>query len=318
MEQQMYIAPSTNHAMEPGPFSEVNRTGTWRDYVTVTKLGITMGNMIAVVGGFWLGWRAFLHANPDETFQVLKMVMTLIGTALVIMAGTSLNNYIDRDLDQQMERTRQRPTATGILTPKKVLVFGFFLAIIGTAILVAFANVLSALLGLIGLFVYVVVYTMWLKRTSSLSTVIGGISGAIPPLMGYAAASNGLDATAWVIFFFMFLWQPPHFLALAIRRVEDYRAGGIPLLPVLYGFEVTKRHSLRYVAAMVPVSLLLYGLGAVGLSYLIVAMILGVGYLFISVQGFFAKDDIKWARQSFVYSLIYLTTLFVMMIVSAN
>lgn len=303
--------------MEPGPFSEVNRTGTWRDYVTVTKLGITMGNMIAVFAGYWLGTRAFLKAHPAASFDVVTMILAMVGTALVIMAGTSLNNYIDRDLDQQMERTRQRPTARGVLTPKKVLIFGLALAAIGTAALL-FVNVLTAVLGLIGLFFYVVVYTMWLKRTSSLSTVIGGVSGAIPPIMGYAAAAGTLDANAWAIFAFMFLWQPPHFLALAMRRVEDYRAAGIPLLPVLYGFDVTKRQSLRYVAAMVPVTFILYGLGTVGLGYLITAVVLGIGYLYISVEAFYAKDDIQWATKSFRYSLLYMTTLFVMMILSAN
>ncbi|MFC4767053.1 heme o synthase [Effusibacillus consociatus] len=317
MEQQISYTATTNRAMEPGPFSEINRTGTWRDYVTVTKLGITMGNMIAVFAGYWLGTRTAIKTGLIDSFDVLTMILAIVGTALVIMAGTSLNNYIDRDLDQQMERTRNRPTATGSLTPNKVLIFGVILAMIGTGMLFV-VNALTAVLGLVGLFVYVVVYTMWLKRTSTLSTVIGGISGAIPPIMGYAAAANVLDASAWAIFAFMFLWQPPHFLALAMRRVEDYRAGGIPLLPVLYGFEVTKRQSLRYVAAMVPVTFILYGLGTVGLGYLIAAIVLGIGYLYISVVAFYTKDDMKWAQKSFRYSLIYMTTLFVMMIFSAN
>ncbi|GAX88479.1 protoheme IX farnesyltransferase [Effusibacillus lacus] len=303
--------------MEPGPFSELNRTGTWRDYVTVTKLGITVGNMIAVFAGYWLGTKTAIKAGMIPSLDIWTMIVAMVGTALVIMAGTSLNNYIDRDLDQQMERTRKRPSATGALTPRKVLIFGFVLAILGTSMLL-FVNVLTAVLGLAGLFVYVVVYTLWLKRTSTLSTVIGGISGAIPPIMGYAAASNTLDASAWAVFAFMLLWQPPHTLALAIRRVEDYRAANIPLLPVVRGFEATKRQSLRYVAAMVPVTFILYGLGTVGFSYLIAAVVLGIGYLYISVEAFYAKDDMKWAKKSFVYSLFYLITLFVMMIVSAN
>lgn len=313
----MSYAPATNRAMEPGPFSEINRTGTWRDYVTATKLGITMGNMIAVFAGYWLGTRTAIRTGVLQSFDLKTMILALIGTALVIMAGTSLNNYIDRDLDQRMERTRNRPTATGTLTPNKILIFGFILAAVGTAMLLL-VNVLTAVLGLVGLFVYVVVYTMWLKRTSTLSTVIGGISGAIPPIMGYAAASGMLDASAWAIFAFMLLWQPPHTLAMAIRRVEDYRAAGVPLLPVVHGFDVTKRQSLRYVAAMVPVTFILYGLGTVGIGYLIAAIVLGIGYLYISVEAFYAADDVKWAKKSFIYSLIYMTTLFVMMIISAN
>lgn len=312
-------AATTNRAMEPGPFSEMNRTGTWRDYVTVTKLGITVSNMISVFTGFWLGTRMMMGNVTIQSLNVVTLILTLIGSAMVIMAGTSLNNYLDRDLDQQMARTKNRPSATGILTPKKVLIFGIVLAVTGTAVLALFVNLLTAVLGLIGLFVYVVVYTMWLKRRSSLSTVVGGVSGAIPPIMGYAAAaSTVLDMNALILFGFMFLWQPPHTLALAIRRVEDYRAAGIPLLPVIRGFEETKRQSLRYVAALVPVSFLFYGVGTVGISYLIAAVVLGVGYLYVSVESFFAKDDMQWARKSFRYSLIYMTSLFLMMIVSAN
>lgn len=310
---------TTNRAMEPGPFSEINRTGTWRDYITVTKLGITISNMITVFTGYWLGTRAMMGIGATDSFDVVKLLLAMLGSAMVIMSGTSLNNYIDRDLDQQMSRTKNRPSATGTLTPNKVLIFGITLGVLGTAVLALTVNVLTAVLGLAGLFVYVVLYTMWLKRTSSLSTVVGGISGAIPPMMGYAAATATIwDMNVWILFAFMFLWQPPHTLALSIRRVEDYRAAGIPLLPVIRGFEETKRQSLRYVAALVPVSFLLYGVGTVGISYLIAAVVLGVGYLYVSVESFFAKDDLQWAKKSFKYSLIYMTSLFLMMIVSAN
>lgn len=309
---------ATNRAMEPGPLSERERTGTWRDYVTVTKLGITVSNMITVFTGFWLGTKTMAGLPHGGSLDVVKLFFTIIGSALVIMSATSLNNYIDRDLDQRMARTKGRPSATGSLTPRKVLIFGIMLGVVGTLALAVFVNALTAALGLSGLFVYVVIYTMWLKRTSSLSTVIGGLSGAVPPLMGYAAATGILDLKAWILFAFMMLWQPPHTWALAIRRVEDYRAAGVPLLPVIRGFEATKRQSLRFVAALVPVSFLLYGIGTVGISYLIAAVVLGIGYLYLSVEAFFAKDDLQWAKKSFRYSLIYMTTLFVMMIISSN
>lgn len=311
-------APSTNRAMEPGPFSELNRSSTWKDYVTISKMGITVANAFTVFAGYWLGTRTLINMGMADSFDIWKFILTVVGAALVIMSSTSLNNYIDRDLDQNMARTKKRPTVTGTLTPKKVLIFGIVLGVLGTGILAGLVNLKTAGLGLAGFFVYIVLYTMWLKRTSTLSTVVGGISGAIPPVMGYVAATNFMDATAWILFAFMFLWQPPHTLALAIRRVEDYRAAGVPLLPVVRGFLETKRQSLRYVAAMVPVTFLLYGVGAVGISYLIAAIILGIGYLYISVQAFFAKDDIHWAKNSFKYSLIYMMTLFLMMIISAN
>lgn len=294
--------------MEPGPLSE-SPTGTWRDFVTVTKIGITLANMMTVFAGLWLASGG--KADGSTIF------FTLIGTAFVIMAGTCMNNYIDRDLDKNMERTSKRALPSGRLNATHVLWLGVGFAAAGTLILTFLVNPLTAFLGLIGLFVYVVIYTMWLKRTSTTSTVWGGISGAVPIVMGWTAYTEAMDFGAWMLFLWMFLWQPPHFLALAIRRAEDYGKAGIPLLPVVKGFDVTKRHMIRYVAAMVPVSFLMYLIPNMGYTYLIASLILGFGWLGLSVAGFFAKDTIKWSRISFVYSLIYLTVLSIVMIVEA-
>ncbi|TCP55723.1 protoheme IX farnesyltransferase [Tumebacillus sp. BK434] len=296
----------SNPVMEPGPLSETP-TGTWRDFVTVTKIGITLANMMTVFAGLWLASDG--QAAGDLIFY------TLIGTALVIMAGTCLNNYIDRDLDKNMERTQKRALPSGRLNATHVLWLGVGFALVGTLILTFLVNALTAFLGLIGLFVYVVMYTMWLKRSSTTSTVWGGISGAVPIVMGWTAFSGTMDFGAWMLFLWMFLWQPPHFLALAIRRAEDYGKAGIPLLPVVKGFDVTKRHMIRYVSAMVPVSFLMYLIPNMGYTYLIASLILGFGWLGLSIAGFVAKDTIKWSRISFVYSLIYLTVLSIVMIV---
>jgi len=176
-------------------------------------------------------------------------------------------------------------------------------------------NPLAALLAMIGHFVYVGVYSLWLKRTTTLNTVIGGISGAVPPMIGWVAVTGSIDPPAWILFIFMFLWQPPHFLALAMRKVEDYRAAGVPMLPVVRGFTEAKRQNLLYVAAMVPASLLLVQMGVVGLLYLVVATVLGLVYIGLSLEGFFTKDDNRWARRMFVYSLVYLTVMLLVMIV---
>jgi heme o synthase len=136
--------------------------------------------------------------------------------------------------------------------------------------------------------------------------------------MGWTAVTNNMDMGAWLLFLWMFLWQPPHFLALAIRRADDYGKAGIPLLPVVKGFEVTKRHMLRWVSALIPASFLLFWYTPVGYAYLITATVLGIGWLVLSVNGFFAKDTIKWSRISFVFSLIYLTVLNIVMIVEAS
>lgn len=296
----------SSHVMEPGPLSDKKLTGTWKDYVSVTKVGIILGNLLTVITGMWLAAEGSLLGQP--------VLATLLGTALIIASGTCLNNYIDRDIDQKMLRTKGRALAEGRLNPKNVLQMGFILAILGTGLLLT-VNVLATLVALFGLFVYVVVYTMWLKRLHSLNTVVGSVSGAVPPVIGWVAVTNSVDVGAWILFFIMFLWQPPHFLALAMRRCEDYRAAGIPMLPVVRGFKETKWQMANYVAALVPVSLLLYYFTEVGLAYVIIALILGIAWLIISIRGFFAKDDILWARKYFVFSLIYLTVMFVGMMV---
>jgi len=310
MSQVTSIHPAPSRIMEPGPLSDGSRQGTLRDFITLAKLGITVSNLLTVFTGMWLASDGYL------SFRLV--FFTLVGTALVIASGCYLNNYIDRDLDRHMPRTQSRPLPNGRVGAKTVLWTGLGLGIVGAAILLLLVNPFSCLLSLVGLFVYVVIYTIWLKRTSTLNTVIGGISGAVPPLIGWAAVTGSLNLTAWVLFIIMFLWQPPHFLALAMRRVEDYRAGGIPMLPVVRGFEVTKHQMLRYVAALVPASLLLYGLQVVGALYLVVAIVLSVVYLVLSIKGLFAKDDMYWAKGMFKYSLVYMMVLFIAMIVSVH
>lgn len=313
MDHTVNNTSRSNPVMEPGPYSEANRTGTIRDLISVTKVGITLANLMTVFAGLWVA-----AAGQDDGVSGSLIFYTLIGTAMVIMAGTCLNNYIDRDLDKHMERTSARALPNGRLNPLVVLWIGIGFAVVGTSLLTFLVNPLTALVGLVGLFDYVVIYTMWLKRTSTLSTVWGGISGAVPIVMGWTAVTNNMDMGAWILFLWMFLWQPPHFLALAIRRADDYGKAGIPLLPVVKGFEVTKRHMLRWVSALIPASFLLFWYSPVGYAYLITATVLGLGWLVLSVYGFFAKDTIKWARISFVFSLIYLTVLNIVMIVEAS
>jgi protoheme IX farnesyltransferase len=296
----------SRHVMEPGPLADRKLTGTWKDYVTVTKIGIILGNLLTVITGMWLAAGGSLTGQP--------VLLTLLGTALIIASGTCLNNYIDRDIDQKMVRTKKRALADGRLNPKNVLQMGFLFAILGT-ILLLYVNVLTTLVALFGLFGYVVLYTMWLKRAHSLNTVVGSVAGAVPPMIGWAAVANSLDPGAWTLFAIMFVWQIPHFLAIAIRRREDYRAAGIPMLPVVKGNKETKWQMLHYVATLIPVSLLLAYTTNVGMVYVWMALILGIAWFVLSIRGFFAKDDILWARKYFIYSLIYLTVMFVGMIV---
>jgi protoheme IX farnesyltransferase len=296
--------------MEPGPLSDMHSKSTFRDFVSVTKVGITVANMMTVFAGLWLA--------SEGNASGLTILWTLLGTALVIMAGTCLNNYIDRDLDKNMARTANRALPNGRLTPQSVLLLGLIFAVLGVITLFFMLNPLTAYVGLIGLFFYVIVYTMWLKRTSTLSTIGGAVSGAAPIVMGWTAYTNNLDMGAWILFLWMFLWQMPHTLALAIRRSEDYRSGGIPVLPVVKGFEVTKRHNMRYVAGLIPLSFLLVPFASVSYTWLITAAVLGLGWFALALYGFFMKDTIKWARISFVFSLIYLTVLNIVMIIEGT
>lgn len=281
-----------------------------RNYISVLKLGITIANVMATIAGLWVG----SHGHPD----ILTFVFTVIGTAFVVAGGAALNNYVDRDIDDRMSRTKERAMVTGKVKPTIVLWMGLSLGMIGTVFLAVLVNVVAAACAFGGLMVYSYIYTVWLKRTTTLSTVLGGVAGALPPLIGFAAGSDGrLGPGAWVLFFIFFFWQPPHFLPLAMKRAQEYRAAGIPMLPVVRGFVETKLQILLYTSAMVPVSLLLYGLGYEGIAYLGVSLVLGLIFLGRAVQGVFVNDDLAWSKKLFGFSLLYLTGMSVVMIVSA-
>jgi len=292
-----------HHVMEPGPLSDRKLTGTWRDYITVTKVGIILGNMLTVIAGMWLaagGLEGLIQ------FSAGNILLTLLGTALIIASGTCLNNYIDRDIDQLMARTKNRPLAEGRLEPRKVLLMGYILALAGTFLLLN-VNIVATASAILGLFVYVIVYTLWLKRTHHLNTIVGGISGAMPPVIGWTSVTGSLDPGVLVFFVMMFIWQPPHFLALAIKRCDDYRAAGIPMLPVVKGIHLTKQQIVLWVTALIPASLYLYLVAPLNLIYVAIALFLSVGWLILALKGFRKQEDKHWAHQNFIWSLIYLT-----------
>lgn len=281
---------------------------TYRDYVNVTKPGITMSNAMTTFTAVWVA----SGGHPD----LAALLFTLAGSSLVVMSGCALNNFMDRDIDHLMTRTQGRPLPDGRLRAGSVMMFGVILGVLGVGVLGALVNTLSATMALIGLFFYVIVYTGMTKRTTTLSTIVGSVSGAIPPLIGWTAVTGSVNATGWILFAIMFLWQSPHFLALGMRRMKEYKAAGIPLLPVVYGFALTKRQIVLWTAALVPVSLLLYTTRAVNWIYLGAAIVLGVIYLYKAFRGLRASDDIVWATDMFRYSLIYLTVLSIAMVIA--
>ncbi|MCS1352754.1 heme o synthase [Mechercharimyces sp. CAU 1602] len=304
------IQDSTTPLLASEGVGKKGETGLIADLWTLTKPGINVSNSFAMLTGFWL-------AGPG--FQDIGLLLfTLLGTALVIAGGCTLNNFIDRDIDPLMDRTRTRPIPGGRITPALAFWFGTLCTVLGLSVLVILVNPMAAMLSLVGFVVYVFIYSLWLKRTTTLNTVVGSISGAVPPMIGWVALTGTLDLPAWILFLIMFLWQPPHFFAIAMRKVDDYRAAGIPMLPVVKGFKETKWQTLGFVLLLVPASLMLFFTGVVSWIYLTVAGVLGLFYIIFAVQGIFTNDDQGWARKMFIYSLIYLTGLQIVMLIDAT
>ncbi|GGM20393.1 protoheme IX farnesyltransferase [Paraliobacillus quinghaiensis] len=278
------------------------------DLKALFKTGIIQSNVMTAFAGFWV---ALFYNNLQVQNHWLLLLVTLAGTAGIIAGGCILNNYYDRDIDPVMSRTKQRPTVTGSIPLPVILGLGVALSILGV-ILLLFTTWQAALLGILGWFAYVVLYTMWSKRRYTLNTAIGSLSGAVPPLIGWAAIEPELSLPALALFALMFVWQTPHFLALAMKKTEEYRAANVPMLPVVHGFAVTKRQIVMYIICLFPLPLFLSSLGV---GFMLLASGLNVGWLGLALKDFNKKDDLRWANQLFVYSLLYLTVIFVSMVI---
>ena len=252
----------------------------------------TVPSMVLAAGGW-----------PDTWL----VVATLIGGSLSAGGANSLNSYIDRDIDEVMRRTRQRPLAQHEVPPANALVFGVVLGLAGFAWLWWAANLLAAVLSTAALLFYVFVYTILLKRTTTQNIVIGGAAGAAPVLVGWAAVTGNVGIEAWVLFLVVFYWTPPHFWALAIRYKDDYAAAQIPMLPAVAGVEVTTKRMLLYTGLMVGVSLALVPLGSMGWIYLIAAVLLGGWFIWDTWRVY---RDPSRAMKLFTTSTVYLSALF--------
>lgn len=229
---------------------QIEETTAWKDFLSLIKIGIVNSNLITTFTGMWLA----LHISGLSFLGNLNTVLlTLIGSSLIIAGSCAINNYYDRDIDHLMERTKVRPTVTGKIQPNQALWSGILLIALGL-IMLLMTTVMGAVIGFIGVFTYVVLYTMWTKRRYTINTVVGSVSGAVPPLIGWTAVEGHIGVVAWVLFMILFIWQIPHFLALAIKKTEDYRAANIPMLPVVHGFEVTKRQIIVWVACLFAAS----------------------------------------------------------------
>lgn len=288
--------------------SNVEATSFLKDFLALIKIGIVNSNLVTTFTGLWL---AFQFSSKNFLHELDLLFFTIVGTAFIIAGSAAMNNYIDRDIDPIMKRTKSRPTVTGRFKPTSVLTLSISFMVIGEILLFS-ASIAAGLWGLAGIISYVVLYSIWSKRRYVSNTIVGSISGAIPPLIGWAAVEPSLGWGALALFLIMFAWQPPHFYSLAMRRTEEYRAAGIPMLPVVKGFARTKRSIILWIFLLFPLPFLLYELGT---WFMILGTILNIGWLVLGMKGFKAKDDIKWASSMFIYSLNYMTILFVAMII---
>lgn len=242
-----------------------------------------------------------------------RIVLTCLGGALAAGGAGALNHYFDRDLDSQMARTAARPVASGRVNPAAALAFGICLGMSSFVLMALTLNLLSAALTLSGLLGYVFVYTLWLKRRTPQNVVVGGAAGAVPPLVGWASVTGGLDTTAWLLFAIVFVWTPPHFWALSILIKDDYERSSVPMLPVVRGEDYTRNHILLYTLALATLTFAPVLTGAFGVVYAVSAAILGAMFIGFAVRLRASKDRLH-ALQTYLFSLLYLALLFVAMV----
>ncbi|PWT72094.1 MAG: protoheme IX farnesyltransferase [Chloroflexi bacterium] len=270
-----------------------------KPHVTVLLLGTTLASMVVAAGGF-----------PD----VWLVVATLLGGAMAAGSANAINCYWDRDIDQVMTRTQRRSLPAERLSDSQALIFGLGLGFASFIIFFRFVNPLSAVLSTSAIVFYVVVYTMWLKRTTSQNIVIGGAAGAVPVLVGWAAVTNTMSLTSIWMFLIIFLWTPPHFWSLSLLLKKDYARANIPMLPVVAGERETYRQIVLYTLLLVAASLILFGIGAMGYLYLAGAVAFGLGLLALGLLLAYFKT-LKVARLMFWFSNYYLALIFAVMVV---
>ncbi|MDR3387380.1 MAG: heme o synthase [Rudaea sp.] len=277
-----------------------------RQYLELTKPRIVALLVFCAVIGMLLAvpglppWRAALFGT--------------LGIWLASSSAAAFNQLIDQRIDKLMVRTSQRPLATGQLTSRQVFVFASVIGVVSMIVLATLVNPLTAMLTFAGLIGYAVVYTAFLKRATSQNIVIGGVAGAIPPVLGWTAVTNHLDPYALLLCLIIFVWTPPHFWALAIFRRDDYSRAEVPMLPVTHGVEYTRWHVLYYTVLLLVVTVLPYLTGMSGLFYLGGAIVLGAGFLYYAVVLLNPPNE-RFAMQVFNYSIVYLMALFAFLLI---
>ena len=280
---------------------------SWQDYYELTKPRVVMLIVFTAIVGMFVsvpGWPG-----------VSALVFGTLGIGLASSSAAVFNHILDARIDIQMMRTRGRPLPQGKLTERSALVFATILCIISMLILVLLVNPLTAILTFVSLIGYAVVYTVWLKRATPQNIVIGGAAGAAPPVLGWTAVTNEIEAGALLLFLIVFVWTPPHFWALAIARKEEYAKVDIPMLPVTHGEAYTRLHILLYTILLALVTILPYLIGMSGIIYLLTAIVLDAYFLYYAIRMFREPDDVELPMNTFRFSISYLGFLFAALLV---
>jgi heme o synthase len=277
-------------------------------YYYLTKPGIIYSNVLTAIAGYFLAAKGII--------SIPLLLAVIFGLGLVIASACVFNNYFDREIDAKMDRTKKRALVKKIIHIQSALIYGFILGILGFTILLLFTNLLTTFIAFVGFIFYVFFYTFG-KRMTVHGTLIGSISGAVPPAVGYCAVSNNFDLAAFLLFLILVFWQMPHFYAIAIFRKDDYESASIPVLPVKKGLAQTKEQIVLYVLAFIIAVCSLTIFHFTGFVYLIVMDTLSIMWLILAVQGFFVKDDKIWARKMFIFSLVIITVFSLLLIFSS-
>jgi protoheme IX farnesyltransferase len=279
-----------------------------KDFFVLSKPIIVLLLLVTTYSGLVAGSKAWPSA--------LLTFWTLLGGTLAAAGSSALNQYIDRELDKNMQRTAKRPLADRRLTAAEGLSYGLALSLISYYVMAGFVNLLAALLSLAGIFYYVIFYSVMLKKATVQNIVIGGGAGAIPPMVGWASATGHLGLAPWILFAIVFFWTPPHFWALAIVRMKDYAKAGVPMMPVVQGEEKTRRHILVYTIELIVVTLLLPLFNLAGTVYLVSALVLG-GFLLYAAWRVFTVGGNKVAWTMYRWSSMYLAFIFLAIMIDA-
>ena len=282
------------------------QTSLWRDYLELTKPGVQALLFVSCISGMLIG--------SDFSPPPLVFIFGLLGISFIAGSAAVINHIFDSEIDAKMARTATRPIVKGAISQNSAIIFATLLYLAGSAMLVVYVNTLTWILTSLTFIFYAFIYTRYLKFMTSQNIVIGGLAGAMPPLLGWTAVSNTIEPNAWLLVLIVMVWTPPHFWALAIYRVEDYAEAGVPMLPVQKGVPLTKIHIVHYTILLIIATMLPYAVGMFQELYLVVALILGLGFLYFALK-LYRDETNASAMQTFAYSISYLAALFGAMLV---